>query len=88
MLQEITNVPEYSTQLGDSGVKLYFYRDVYDPLVEQETHLGQELSRLRQPDKIGNGTSVIVILINFLDGFATDDWEVVNSLPRREFENI
>ena len=83
MLQEITNVPEYSTQLQDSGVKLYFYPDIYNPLIEQEIHLGQELSRLiGQPDEIGNGVSVIVILINFLDGFGSFDWKVVNSLPR------
>ena len=82
MLQEITNVPEYSTQLGDSGVKLYFYQDVYNPLVEQEIHLGQELSRLIGQDEIGNGVSVIVILINFEYGFGSFDWKVVNSLPR------
>ena len=82
-LQEITNVPEYSTQLGDSGVKLYYYRDVYQPLVEQEIQLGQELSRLiGRPDEIGNGVSVIVILINFQEGFGSFDWKVVNSLPR------
>ena len=66
MVQEITNVLEYSTQLEDSGVKLNFYRDVYNPLMEQEINLGQDLSRLiGQPDEIGTGVSVIVILINF-----------------------
>ena len=83
MIQKITDVLEYSTQLENSGVKLDFYRDVYDPLMEQEINLGQDLSRLiGQPDEIGTGVSVIVILINFEQGFRTHDWKVVNSLPR------
>ena len=83
MIQKITDVLEYSTQLEISGVKLNFYRDVYNPLLVQEINLGQELSRLiGQPDEIGNGVSVIVILINFRVGFSADDRDVVNSLPR------
>ena len=83
MVQEITNVLEYSTQLEHSGVKLNFFPDVYNPFVEQQIILRQELSRLiGQPDEIGNGVSVIVILINLKEGFGTGYWEVVNSLPR------
>ena len=58
MIQEITDVQGYSTQLQDSGLKYYFFPDFVTSFMNREYTLHPELSRL-----LGHADSIGMIFL-------------------------